>query len=267
MKGLIYRELYLARKSYIGGMIVVAMFIVLGVLIRLSLVCGNLADLDAETYKMVDMASYIVFSYLPLLLLLVPLAGDGGVAISDYKSKWMLYAYTLQYSEKQMAAVKYIIKISLLLLGFGLAFCNLCLFGGLSGQGIRGTDTVIVDGIILENMQWNSVKILLIVMMLVTAVSAFATPLLLRYKSTNAVIIRICAVAIVLYFVVMGMFSASLADIVASQLPEMEVLNQLFGIVLQFRDRLAMVAPFVIVITLALGYWLTVKQLKKREVM
>ena len=110
-------------------------------------------------------------------------------------------------------------------------------------------------------------KILLIVMMLVTAVSAFATPLLLRYKSTNAVIIRICAVAIVLYFVVMGMFSSSLADIVASQLPEMEVLNQLFGIVLQFRDRLAMVAPFVIVITLALGYWLTVKQLKKREVM
>ncbi len=267
MKGLIYRELYLARKSYIGGMIVVAMFILLGVLIRLSLICGNLADLDAETYKMVDMASYIAFSYLPLLLLLVPLAGDGGVAISDYKSKWMLYAYTLPYSEKQMAAVKYMIKITLLLFGFGLAFCNLCLFGGLSGQGIRGTDTVIIDGIVLENMQWNSVKILLIVMMLVTAVSAFVTPLLLRYKSTNAVIIRICAVAIILYFAGMFMIVATMSGIATSPISEMEKLNQIFGVFLQFRDRLAMAAPFVIVITLALGYWLTVKQLKKREVM
>ena len=166
MRGLIYRELYLARKSYIGGLIAVAMFIILGVLIRMSLLYGNLADLEADAYKMVDLVSYIAFSYLPLVLLFIPFAGDGGVSISDYKSKWMLYEYTLPYNEKQLAGVKYIIKIGLMLLAFLLAFGNLLLFGGLSGQGIRGNAAQDIEGIGVYNMEWNSIKILLIVMML-----------------------------------------------------------------------------------------------------
>lgn len=267
MKGLIYRELYLARKSYIGGFIAVAMFVSLGVLIRVSLLHGNLADLDSETYQMVDLVSYLAFSYLPLVLLFIPFAGDGGVSISDYKSKWMLYEYTLPYNETQLAGVKYIIKLALMLFSFLLAFGNLLLFGGLSGRGIRGNAAQDIEGIGVYNMEWNSIKILLIVMMFVTLISAFATPMLLRYKSTNAVIIRIVIVVVVLFFLFMGYLASSMSAVIASDLTENEILNVLFERTIQFRDRLAFASPFVMMLALLAGFWLTARQLKKREVM
>lgn len=267
MRGLIYRELYLARKSYIGGLIAVAMFVVLGVLVRMSLLYGNLADLEPDAYKMVDLVSYIAFSYLPLVLLFIPFAGDGGVSISDYKSKWMLYEYTLPYNEKQLAGVKYIIKIGLMMLAFLLAFGNLLLFGGLSGQGIRGNATQDIEGIGVYNMEWNSIKILLIVMMLVTLISAFTTPMLLRYKSTNAVVIRIVIVAVVLYFVFAGYLVSHMTKVIADDLPIDQILNELFELIMQLRDKLAIASPFVMILALLAGFWLTVRQLKKREVM
>lgn len=249
MKGMIYRELYLARKTYLVGGIAVALFILLGVLIRLSLIYGNLAGLEEDAFEFVDLASYYAFSYLPLVLLGITFSGDGGVAISDYRSRWCLYSYTLPMKEQNQAMVKFVIKVGLLLLTFLLGIGNLALFAGLSGRSIES----------------GSIQLLLIVMMLVGVISAAVTPMTIRYKSANAVIIRIVIAVIIVW---MGlMFRMRFLAAEYSNLNIEDAVDLLFEKMIEFRDVLAMLAPILLILALVLGYLATVRQLKKREIM
>lgn len=249
MKGMIYRELYLARKTYIVGGIAVVLFILLGVLIRLSLVYGNLAELEEDAFEFVDLASYYAFSYLPLVLLGIACSSDGGVILSDYRSKWCLYSYTLPMKEQNQAMVKFVIKVGFLLLTFLLGIGNLALFAGLSGRSIES----------------GSMQLLLIVMMLVGVISAAATPMTIRYKSANAVIIRIVIVVIIVWSGLMFRMTLLVTELI--NLNSDDAVDLLFEKMLEFRDVLAMLAPILLLLALLLGYLATVRQLKKREIM
>lgn len=254
MKGMIYRELYLARKTYLVGGIAVVLFVLLGVLIRLSLVYGNLAELEEDAFEFVDLASYYAFSYLPLVLLGITFSGDGGVIISDYRSKWSLYSYTLPLKEQAQAAVKFVIKVGFLLLNFLLGIANLALFAGLSGRSI----------------EIGSIKNLFIVMMLAGVISAAVTPMTIRYKSANAVVIRI-VIAVILAWIGFVYWLKSQFEMILTQQKDLIIddvlVDMVFEILIKFRDTLAMLAPGLLLLVLVLGYLATVRQLKKREIM
>lgn len=249
MKGMIYRELYLARKTYLVGGIAVALFILLGVLIRLSLIYGNLAELEEDAFEFVDLASYYAFSYLPLVLLGITFSGDGGVTISDYRSRWYLYSYTLPMKEQNQAMVKFVIKVGFLLLTFLLGIGNLALFAGLSGRSIES----------------GSIQLLLIIMMLVGVISAAVTPMTIRYKSANAVIIRIVIAVIIVCMGLMFRLKFVAQNIVSLNVED--AVDLLFEKMIEFRNVLAMLAPILLILALVLGYLATVRQLKKREIM
>lgn len=252
MKGMIYRELYLARKTYIVGGIAVVLFVLLGVLIRLSLFYGNLAELEEEAFEFVDLVSYYAFSYLPLVLLGIACSGDGGVILSDYRSKWCLYSYTLPMKEQNQAMVKFVIKVGFLLLTFLLGIGNLALFAGLSGRSIES----------------GSMQLLLIVIMLVGVISAAVTPMTIRYKSANAVIIRIVIAVILVWIVLAFRMTSIVASLTADNLISADaVVDMLFEKLIGFRNVLAMLAPVLLLLALVLGYLATVRQLKKREIM
>lgn len=254
MKGMLYRELYLARKTYLVGGVSVILFVLLGVLIRLSLRYGNLADLEEEAFEFVDVASYYAFSYLPLVLLGITCASDGGVILSDYRSKWCLYSYTLPMKESAFATVKFVMKAGFLVLTFLLGMGNLALFAGLSGKAIEG----------------GSIKILLIVLLVVSMISVAATPMTIRYKSANAVIIRIVIVVIIAFIGFMFWFKSRFAVIQAGNdgtLVADELADLVLEMVIKFRDVLSLYTPVLLLLTFVLGYLATVRQLKKREIM
>ena len=253
MRGLIYRELYLGRKVYITGILTVVLFIFFGTLIRLSMLYGNLADLEEETYYTIDLMSYYVFSYFPVALLFATFAGDGGVSISDYKSKWCLFTYSLPITEQQLAKVKFTIKVGFMLLSFLFGIGNLALFAALGGRTVDG----------------NSMKILLIIMMFVSVVSAVVTPLTLKYKSEKAVYLRMGIVAFLLYIglgLSLGKWMMNFQKEHPLMMPD-DIVDTIMEWLARWRDILAVLSPFVTIIVLFLGYLLTVRQLKKREVM
>lgn len=249
MKGLIYRELYLARKTYMVGGIIVVLFVLLGVLIRLSLLYGNLAELEEDAFEFVDIASYYAFSYLPIVLLGIACSSDGGIIISDYRSKWCLYSYTLPMKEQNHAMVKFVIKVGALLLMFLLGIGNLALFAGLSGR----------------NIESGSIQFLWIVIMLVGVISTVVVPMTIRYKSANAVIIRIAIALLLICMVLLFWLRSLVAGFINMDTDAM--VDLLFEKMIGFRDILAMLSPVLLLFALLLGYLATVRQLKKREIM
>lgn len=58
MRGLIYRELYLAKKSYLTGLFVTLAVMAVGILVRLSTLYGNLAKLDEEAFHITDVYTH-----------------------------------------------------------------------------------------------------------------------------------------------------------------------------------------------------------------
>ena len=105
-------------------------------------------------------------------------------------------------------------------------------------------------------------------MMVITVLGAFVTPMLLRYKSTNAVLIRVWIVAIGLCFAVIGYLSGYVTKMNGNlSVDQDQLVSGFFEKLLQLRDGLAMVSPFVMIAAWLAGFWLTVGQLKKREIM
>ncbi len=249
MKGLIYRELYLARKAYIIGLCSSLLFIFLGVLIRVSMICGNLADLTGEAFENIDMISYYGFSYLPIALLFISFSGDGGVTISDYRSKWSLFSYTLPVGIKGQAGVKYIIKAMFMLGSLLLGFLNILLFAGLSHRSI----------------DINSIKILLIVMMFTTLISSAVTPLTIKYKSSNAVIIRMVIAVIVVYFSFV-LWLARWFGQYMGKIDDDTMIDMLFDMLKKLADNVFKLSPIIMVVAMGIGYICSVRQLEKQKI-
>lgn len=65
MKGLLFKDLYIGRKNYIINISVALVFIIAGLLIRASMVYGNLQ----MYYQSLDATTYYLFSVAPSLLL------------------------------------------------------------------------------------------------------------------------------------------------------------------------------------------------------
>lgn len=255
MRGLIYRELYLARKNYIFGMVSYLMFLLFGVLVRISMLHGNLAKLSEDTYNSVDKSTYYIFTFLPALLLFFALMGEGGVIVSDYKSKWNLYSYTLPVSEKKQAAVKYCIKAAAMFISLLLSIINAAVIGALCGKGL----------------DIRMIKYILVIMFVVTVISCAATPMYVKYRSSNAVTLRIIGVCIALYAIVivsiikyMQSFMNNHSDMDPDAVMELFV-HDFFESACKFKDMFVAVIPVIIVAAFALGFYFTVRLLKRRE--
>lgn len=255
MKGLIYRELYLARKNYIFGAVSYLAFMLFGTLIRMSMDFGNLSKLSAENYSMLDAASYRIFTLLPSALLFFSLMGDGGVTVSDYASKWNVYACTLPVGEKKRAAVKFIIKAAAMAAALVLSIINAAAVCALCGKDLG-----------LDTLRW-----IFAIMLIACCISCAAVPLLVKYRSSNAAALRITAVCIAA--AVAGTIAlknsmngfleenASLGEEAASLL----FADKLISKAEKARDILFAASPVIIAAAFALGMIFTVRFLKRRE--
>lgn len=254
-KGLIYRELQLSKKTYITSIALFLGFTLLGFLVRLSMSYGNLAKLDADTFKSIDLYSYYVFSLLPAVLILFSCIGDGGVIVSDYRSRWNLFSYTLPVSEKKQAGIKYLIKACSMLLALVLALANAAIIGLISDRGLS----------------FSMVKYILIIMLVAVVLSSITTPMLLKYKSTNAVIFRIVGLFVAAYLII-AMLMMSFINSFRINHPDISGLNfddvfvdELLEKVNKIKVPFLTAAPFVITAIILISFWLTVRRLKRRE--
>lgn len=254
MKGLIYRELYLAKKSYFTGLFVTISVMIVGILVRLSTLYGNLAKLDEEAFRITDIYTYNIFMYLPLIAAMCTFMTDSGIIIGDSKCRFGVFAYTLPVSDVQLAAVKYVILIGSALASVVLGILNAAIICGISGKALSA----------------GIMKIILIIAAIHIFYFSLSIPLLIGFKvkaAADALSLGLVGIVVLIMWLNMdrlrewiGQFTDESGEIADAELFMEQVTEKAAAI----RDIAAEIAPFVIILSLAAGFAATVILYKRR---
>lgn len=137
MKGLIYKELFLGKKSYISFMGIAAGLMLLGILVGASTRWGNLHEPVQEGSD--EIVSYfqafVYFTYAVLLCMF----SEGLFSVHrDRSCHWNILEYTMPVSAGKQMAVRYLTNAIVMGCGFLIGLVNACLMGLLFGQSITG---------------------------------------------------------------------------------------------------------------------------------
>lgn len=126
MKGLFYRELYLQRKGLIAVIITFFVFNLLGLLLYLSLLYGNLGKIyltEMDTHEMKNMLFGIFTYFTAFIIMLMPMEAAMTIS-SDYAIDWMRFQRCLPYKPAQHTLVKMILLLGELLAALVFAILN-----------------------------------------------------------------------------------------------------------------------------------------------
>lgn len=133
MKGLVYRELLLARKNVIAIFIAGLLLSILHILFLLSLRYGNLAKDTSGRFS--DIRGALTFLlYAAGLIFCVAASSIAGNIYKDYRSKWMTYAYTLPGGQRRGIRARYLAFLILFFGGVLAGFTNIFLISLLDGK-------------------------------------------------------------------------------------------------------------------------------------
>lgn len=259
IKSLIYRELYISRKFYITSILVGLLFMVMGILVRLSMLYGNLAGLDDETFNLVDMLTYYGLTYM-ISYAAFSLIDDNSVILSDFRSSWRMFSYTLPVTPVKHILAKYIIKLGAFCFAMVLSIANGAIIGAFSGRDFGMPQ--ILDFFILANF-WLLVNL-------------FRGPIMLASRTEKGFqaanwgfIIPLAAIMLPL----MNKVTTTMAEIGAES--ESEGLNadqqmflvqeKLIGFLAELHDKIVVWMPLLTVVLLVLGFVICVQCLKRRE--
>lgn len=117
MKGLIYRELYLIRKTLILSLLAYFIFVAMMFLVCISTYAGNLKGEEG----VIEIFYPQAYFYAACIALVGMGYGHNDVIQKDYQSRWQLFSYTLPVSDRKIIASKFIVRGILLLAGLVLA--------------------------------------------------------------------------------------------------------------------------------------------------
>lgn len=126
MKGLFYRELYLQRKGILAVIITFFVFNLLGLLLYLSMLYGNLGKIysSEEDIQGIHSLLFGIFTYFSSFIIMLMPAETFGVIASDYAVGWMRFQRCMPYKPVHYTLVKMGLMAAELLVGFVLAVIN-----------------------------------------------------------------------------------------------------------------------------------------------
>lgn len=260
MKGLIYRELYLSKKSYIAGFVTFLMIFLIGLLFRLSTEYGNLASLanfGGDVFRTVDIITYYESLYVPPAVMFFAMMAEHGIIIADFKSKWNTFAYTLPVREEKMVFVKYLILVCSMLAGLIFSILNALIICGISDRPFT----------------FGIVKNILIIMTCILINQAINIPLLMKLRSkAKSDIVFIIAFAMLLFafskFIkeIFTKIFSEFSDIEnMSEAEVWELIGKFVQKIVDFRDKVFLFVPIAIIAVISAGYYASVRILKGRE--
>lgn len=171
MRYLIYKELYLGRKrlllfsgfSFVCG--------VLGILVRLSMICGNMKKLPAESLAMADKATYLIFEYVPFLIFLFGIFAIIENVSEDYNCKWSMFAHAAPVEAKQWVFVKYFT----------------CLVIGISSFVYGVIYYILLTKIARKDIHFSIIENYIIIVAIFMIITSFGLLLIYRFKKLNIV--------------------------------------------------------------------------------
>lgn len=241
MKGLIYRELYLTRKTYISAFFTYLLITLLLVLINLSISFGNLRDIiSAENGESTKNTLFYISVIIPSVVLYLMSAANFELVDKDITTKWLTYQYTIPVSTKKCAFVKILIITVSIIIAFALSMVNMALFCALYG---RSPDRILM-GVLTFLMPLTSLG----------AIALVSLTLLFRNSTAAAIAIFASAFAVA-YSFMMKLIIASENDLDSFSL--MPYLNRLADFTCLY--------PFIAIAVLAIGQLLLKAALGRRD--
>ncbi len=122
-RGLFFREIYLARNTFISLYSIWAGFLIFCILICMSMDFGNLAKLSEESLNGLK-ASTSMFPYSLSVILFLAVNYHIDVCNFDFKTKWRCYQYSTPVSEWKFIGIKFIITSVATVLGLILSIAS-----------------------------------------------------------------------------------------------------------------------------------------------
>ena len=259
IKALIYRELYISRKYYITNILVGLLFMVMGILVRLSMLYGNLAKLEEELFDLVDTFTYYMLTYM-ISYAAFNLVDNTDVILSDFRSNWRMLSFTLPVTPMKQILAKYIIKLGAFCAAMVISVVNGAIIGAFSGKGFGIPQ--ILDFFILANF-WLLVNL-------------FRAPIMLASRTEKGFqtanwgfIIPLAAIMLPL----MSKVPTTMAEIGAeSETGGLTADQQMFlvqekliGYLAELHDKVVVWMPLLTVVLLVLGFVICVWCIKRRE--
>ncbi|MBR6665428.1 MAG: ABC-2 transporter permease [Lachnospiraceae bacterium] len=237
MKGLIYKELFLGKKTYLGLLAVALGLAILGILVSLGIRYGNIQDMAADEVTRM----FYIFVYATYGIILFTVV-EGFFAIErDKVAGWRRLEYTMPITAKKQIGAWYLTSGILLVVSFLLGLIN----GGVMALMFRRTLTA--------TMFKNMVIILLLAMVLFLV----GMP---QYQGFSFRAVTYIYTAIMM---VVGMIFSISLNMEEGIL--WEIYNYVWKNAGRFFDGFLYLSPLIMPALFAVSFFLSVKAYQRRE--
>ncbi len=246
MKGLLFKEFYLTRKTYLGFLGVFLGMASLCILAALSMICGNLQDIMTEATEEVN-GYFQMFVYAPFAVSVFSVAVGEDSVFKDYASGWMQYSYASPVPAAKMVGVRYLAVVI-------IAIASLVL-----GLGSAGIVSLILD----EPITAGILKNMLVILMVAIGYSFFGIPLSLRFKTAQATQSKVGVAFIILYIVAFGWFFKKSEQLKGEAFDQ--YMADMMEKAVNVRDMLIPFAPIIMLVLFAVSFTISIKLYQRRE--
>ena len=249
---LIFRELKLGRKAYIGSFILIIVF---ALLMLLSMfVSGGQYVKNGESMDVFA----ICLSYMFAALTAGCIAGDNGVLKSDMASGWRTYSFALPVTALEKTVAKYIVKLAAIIIGAVLTFIGSMLIHTVGGSNMPSA---------VMFCYFICLDLFLIIDIVYQAVVLRADDMK-SFKKLGAIAGGIGTVILLaLEFIPSGVsdseFETFMTEVETASSPV--ILNKYIGFV-TIPDAAGIIGIVLTVVILIAGFLVTLKNHKRREV-
>lgn len=237
MRGLIYKELFLGKKNYIGFLAVALGLALLGVLVGLGIRYGNIQDLEAEEVT----RFFQMFVYFTYVILLFSIAENCSAIERDRVKGWRRLEYTMPVTAKKQMAVRYLTAGIVLITGFVLGLIN----GGVMALVFRRTLTTTI----FKNM------VIILLLAMVSFLVEMPQYQGFSFRAVTFIYSAIMMVVCMLFGISLYMEEGILV----------EIFNYVWKNAGRFLDGFLCLSPLIMPVLLAVSFFLSVKAYQRRE--
>lgn len=246
IRSLLWRELKIAKKYYIGC--IIGVFIITGLfwLVVMSANFGNIGKyLNKDDLNVLRIVLYFCFLF-AIPLVSVMMLCDNGVLIADIRSNWKKYSYTLPVKSTEIVISKYAIIVAILIAVLLFSNANLLIYCNITDRKYTFKTFLITLGVI-DIILANDF------LFKVMALRAHNTKDFIIAKILNGVVLFIC------YFIISAVYIPSLLKKFKNNFKEC------YNYMKELMDIFAYCAIPVFIIIMTAGYFLYINALKRRE--
>ena len=243
MKGLIYKEFLLGKKSYLGFLALVVGVGILGILVGLGTRFGNIQDYTVQE-KSVFFNIFVYFTYVVLLLASAELCRS---IDRDKTSGWKKVEFTMPVSAKKRIGALYLTGGMVLGGCFLIGLMNTGLMALMFGQTMTGTT--------LKNMVLILLGFVVALLIIIPLYQRFDGKSLERTWST---MVLVCCLSVLIVALVIGL-----------KYDDPEQLRAFFKSILgkakEFIDGFFFLSPITMPLLLVGSFTLSVRWYQRRE--